>query len=253
MNVLFLNSSYRTNGNTALALGSLKSGLLDAGIGVDELNLAHEDIQPCRGCRVCFDRGEDQCPLSDGLRRIRDAIESHELTVFASPIYVEDVNGAMKNFIDRMAYNCHRPRFFGRGAFILSTSGAGSSNHGPLTIERAAMAWGFSLAGKAKFKMGARMSKDAFEDAYKGKIAKAVRAIERSANRKPSFTALMAFSIQKDSYQKRADKSSVDYRYWSEHGWLDAGRAFYTDGTVGAPKAYAARALGKLVSAFVLK
>jgi multimeric flavodoxin WrbA len=57
MNVLLLNSSYRTNGNTALALGSLKSGLLDAGIGVDELNLAHEDIQPCRGCRVCFDRG----------------------------------------------------------------------------------------------------------------------------------------------------------------------------------------------------
>jgi multimeric flavodoxin WrbA len=75
------------------------------------------------------------------------------LTVFASPIYVEDVNGAMKNFIDRMAYNCHRPRFFGR----------------------------------------------------------------------------------------------------SERGWLDAGRAFYVDGTVGAPKAYAARALGKLVSAFVLK
>jgi hypothetical protein len=115
------------------------------------------------------------------------------------------------------------------------------------------MAWGFSLAGKAKFKMGARMSKDAFEDAYAGRIAEAVRAIGRSANRKPSFTALMAFGIQKGSYLKRADKASVDYRYWSERGWLDAGRAFYTDGGIDAPKAYAARALGKLVSAFVLK
>jgi multimeric flavodoxin WrbA len=255
MNVLLLNSSYRTNGNTALALDSLKGGLLERGIGVDEINLAHKDIRPCRGCRLCFDRGEGSCPLRDDLAQIREAIESHEVTVFASPVYVEDVNGVMKNFIDRMAYNCHRPRFFSRGAFMLTTSGAGSSNHGLKTMERAAMAWGFALAGKAKFETGANMPKGAFEAAYQERIATAVRKVERAAGRaqKPTFTALMAFSIQKGFYLRQADKSSVDYRYWSERGWLDAGRAFYAEGGVSAPRACAAKAVGRLVSAFVLK
>jgi multimeric flavodoxin WrbA len=255
MNVLLLNSSYRTDGNTALALASLKDGLVERGIEVDEIDLAHRDIRPCRGCRLCFDRGEGSCPLRDDLPRIRDAIESHDATVFASPIYVEDVNGVMKNFIDRMAYNCHRPRFFSRCAFVLTTSGAGSSNHGLKTMERAAMTWGFALAGRAKFKTGARMSKGAFEEAHKDRIARAVLEIEGAANhsQKPSFTALMAFAIQKDFYLRQEDKSSMDYRYWSDRGWLDAGRAFYAGGGFGAPKAWAAKFFGKLVSSLILK
>jgi multimeric flavodoxin WrbA len=255
MNVLLLNSSYRTDGNTALALASLKGGLVERGIEVDELDLAHRDIRACRGCRLCFDRGEGSCPLRDDLPQIRDAIESHDVTVFASPIYVEDVNGVMKTFIDRMAYNCHRPRFFSRGAFVLTTSGAGSSNHGLKTMERAARTWGFALAGRARFKTGAKMSKGEFEEAYKDRIARAVLEIEGSASRaaKPSFTALMAFAIQKDFYLRQEDKSSVDYRYWSERGWLDSGRAFYAAGGVGAPKAFAAKAAGRLVSALILK
>jgi multimeric flavodoxin WrbA len=32
-----------------------------------------------------------------------------EAYVFASPVYVEDINGVMKNWIDRMAFNSHRP------------------------------------------------------------------------------------------------------------------------------------------------
>lgn len=255
MNVLLLNSSYRKDGNTALALASLRGGLVGRGIQVDEIDLAHRDIQPCRGCRLCFDRGEGSCPLRDDLPQIRDAIESHDATVFASPIYVEDVNGVMKNFIDRMAYNCHRPRFFSRGAFALTTSGAGSSSHGLKTMERAALTWGFALAGRARFKTGARMSMGEFEGAYQERIARAVLEIERAASRaaRPSFTALMAFAIQKDFYLRREDKSSVDYRYWSGRGWLDAGRAFYAEGGFGAPKAWAAKFLGRLVSALILK
>jgi multimeric flavodoxin WrbA len=109
-------------GNTALILDMVKAELASDGSDVTEINLAHRDIQPCRGCRLCFDKGETSCPLADDLAEIREAMRAHDVTVFASPIYVEDVNGAMKGLIDRMAYACHRPEFYARGARLAAAS-----------------------------------------------------------------------------------------------------------------------------------
>jgi hypothetical protein len=60
---------------------------------VASLDLAEMDIRTCRGCRICFDKGEESCPLKDDLLAIRRRIEAAELLVLGSPVYVEDGNG----------------------------------------------------------------------------------------------------------------------------------------------------------------
>ena len=117
MKLVLINSSGRTGGNTARVLTlfeeSLAAGAKKNGVELELLrvNLAQLSLLPCLGCRACFDRGEENCPRKDGLLTLRDQMLDADGYVFASPVYVEDVNGAMKTLIDRLAFVCHRPAF----------------------------------------------------------------------------------------------------------------------------------------------
>jgi multimeric flavodoxin WrbA len=166
MNIIALNSSARRGGNTEQLLSLIEKRLREkaSGAGFDleyeMISLDALNLEFCRGCRICFDKGEGKCPLHDGLLELYSKLQATDGVIFASPVYVEDVNGIMKNFIDRMAFNCHRPAFAGKTALIVSTSGMGSSGHSGRTMRYALTSWGFHIAGVAKFSMGALMKKE---------------------------------------------------------------------------------------------
>ncbi len=255
MNVLLINSSYRLNGNTAIALSILRDKLSQNGFNIKEVNLAHKNIQMCRGCRLCFDKGESHCPFHDDLLQIMEEVKHNDLIVFASPVYVEDINGIMKNWIDRMAFNCHRPAFFDKHAFIMCTSGVGTSGHGLTTIERALQTWGFSVIGKSKYIAGAKIERTEFENKYSKAIGKVVQRIQKKllSNKGPSFLSIMTFSIQKRYYEKETDKSSADYLYWKNNGWLERKRHYYNAIKINKIRAKIADLLGNIIAKVVLK
>ncbi|MDP4090618.1 MAG: flavodoxin family protein, partial [Bacillota bacterium] len=125
MKIISLVSSYRSNGNTIRIVSLIENQLLSIartdgiGLEIERIQIGHSDIRTCLGCRACFDKGEEMCPLKDDLLAIRDKICQADGILAASPVYVEDVNGIMKNWIDRMAFNCHRPAFAGKAAYIV--------------------------------------------------------------------------------------------------------------------------------------
>ena len=228
MKLLILTGSYRQSGNTAAAVklfeDEIRASFAAKHIEVqaETVLLAHQNIQHCRGCRLCFDKGEHMCPNKDDVLQIRDKMLDADLLVMASPIYVEDVSGVMKMFIDRMAFLCHRPAFFGKPAFVITTSGMGATNHTYSTMARALFAWGYVVTGKLSIKAGALISSEEMKKLYQVNIKKAalfaLRRIAKPA--KPSFMSLMSFYIQQNFYLKCADKTSVDYLYWHNNGWL---------------------------------
>ena len=117
MKILALVGSYRKRGNTARIVAMIAEELQKLATTADEIlevetvYLAHQDIGLCRGCRVCFDQGEELCPLRDDLLAIKTRMEEADGFIIASPVYVHDVNGVVKNWIDRLAFVCHRPEF----------------------------------------------------------------------------------------------------------------------------------------------
>src|SRR5512139_1534220 len=98
MKVLFLIGSYRKNGNTARVAHLMEAQLqqiaqqYNAPLETETLFLAHMDIGFCRGCRACFDRGEDTCPVKDDVPAIKAKIQAADGVVIASPVYVDDVS-----------------------------------------------------------------------------------------------------------------------------------------------------------------
>ncbi len=260
MKILVLVGSYRKHGNTSQVAGLIAESLQaeakrqNEDLEIETLYLNHQNIGLCRGCRVCFDRGEEYCPLKDDLLSIKARMQAADGILVASPIYVDDISAAVKNWIDRLAHVCHRPEFAGKTAYLVVTVGSSPFNHALRTMKLALSTWGFSIAGQAGFKAGALMRPDEMRAAYQKKAERAAqeffRALHERQFARPSFISLMMFKIQQLSWQReRAD--SVDLRYWRRQGWVDPRRDFYIQHQAGRLKVALARLTGAVIFKFV--
>jgi len=260
MKILAINGSYRTNGNTARVVNLIENKLrLEADragelLNFEKVDLGKLNIQMCRGCRICFDRDEEQCPLKDDLLLVKAKINQADGVIVSSPVYVNDVNGITKNWIDRMAHVCHRPEFAGKCVYLLATVADGPTSHALTTLNMALRTWGFHLIGQKGFKTGALMKAEDIGSRFQnqiGIIAKMIfRAIHERQFTYPSFLSLMTFRIQQRAWQKHAD-DSLDYQYWKEQGWLDARRSFYITHNANIIKVGGARLVGSWMAPFV--
>jgi multimeric flavodoxin WrbA len=259
MKILILQGSHRKNGNTANITELIGSHLVrlaaekDIGLDLETIQLGHLDIGLCRGCRACFDLGEDKCPLKDDFHTTKAALQAADGVIIASPVYVDDINGITKNWIDRMAHVCHRPEFAGKAVYLVTTVGSSPSSHSLRSMFLAFLSWGAYISGQAGFTTGARMPEDELRSRFDGrakKIAdKLFTDIVLGRPMKPSFVSLMMFRI----YQKvrEVDDGSLDARYWYGNGWANPRTKFYIPPQTNPLVVFFARLTGSVIARFV--
>lgn len=260
MKILAINGSYRTNGNTARVISLIidqlyvEANRFGETLGFEMVDLGKLDIQFCHGCRICFNRGEEHCPLKDDLLAIKIKIKEADGIIIAAPTYVNDVNGITKNWIDRMAHVCHRPEYAGKCVYLLATVADGPTSHALMTLNMALRTWGFYLVGQTGLKTGALMKRQEIQSRYENQIKKIGRKLFLSIAEKkftqPSFLSLMTFCIQQRAWQRHID-DSVDYHYWKNRGWLDARQSFYIPHHANIIKVWGARLAGSLLAPLV--
>jgi multimeric flavodoxin WrbA len=259
MKILALNGSYRVNGNTARMIQQVANRMGEIAsqkgqvLEFEIVHLGHQNIGFCRGCRICFGKGENKCPVQDDLLAIYQKMQDADGLILASPVYVNDVSGIMKNWIDRMAFVCHRPAFAGKRALILTTVGLGPTRHAERTLSDALTTWGCSVVGRNGFKMGALMPKkradSLFQDRVRKMVIKFYRALEKPVI--PSFLSFMTFRIQQGYWWQQSDSDSIDYQYWQSQGWTQTGRDYYVNHQARVIKVTLARLVGAILAPFV--
>lgn len=260
MRILMINGSPREGGNTGRLLDLLSDGLTSQASAqrraVQVETLALRGLRLCRGCRVCFDKGEQYCPLKDDVPMIYEKMLNADLIIMASPVYVDDVSGTMKTLIDRLAYLCHRPGLYGKGAYLLTSTGTTSSAHALGTMAMALRTWGVRVLGQDGIVAGALTEKGEIAARYGKKIAKTARrmltSLATGKAEQPSLVSLLFFQIQRKSWLKQAD-ASLDYRYWADKGWLRKGCDYYIPHRAGFLKRMTAKAVGSVIALFALK
>lgn len=263
MRIVSIVSSGRKSGNTERIVRRMEEELLNMAaeknikIELEQIHLGSLDIKFCRGCRVCFDKGEELCPLKDDFLSIRDKISQADGIILASPVYVEDINGIMKNWIDRMAFNCHRPAFAGKTAVIITTSGGGSTNHALRTMKSALIAWGFGIPAQSKFRTGALMEDEQINLSCGSKIkasaGKLFNTINNKRGEKPSFYSLVVFKVQQKFWQKAKEgQTTYDYLYWKNNGWIEKSCSYYIYHKSNPIKIKFAGIVGNMVSLFFI-
>lgn len=260
MHILAIVGSQRKKGNTARFVQLIGAELVAlaerAGqpLAFETVYLGDLAIGSCRGCRACFDREEAKCPERDDLSAIKAQMDAADGLLLASPVYVDDVSGLVKTWMDRPAYLCHRPGCGGKCAYVVATVGGGPTSHTLRTMNGALLTWGYHLTGQTGLKMGAlapaadmaRYQPEAFRVA--GRL---FGAIARGDALRPAFVSLLAFKIQQLAWQ-RQPPDSHDVAYWRARGWFDPGCTFYVPHRAGRLKVALVRLAGAGISRFVV-
>lgn len=235
MKILALVGSYRKKGNTARIVQMIEARMQALAaqhttpLEFETLFLGDMDIRVCRGCRTCFDRGEDACPLKDDIPLIRAKMDAADGLLLASPIYVDDVSGLVKTWMDRLAYLCHRPAMGGKCAYPLATVGGSGTGHTLRTMNGALLTWGYHLVAQTGLKMGALASAEdiaRYQPAADKAADKLFHAVAQGQALNPTFVSLLAFKVQQLAWQ-REPPGSYDRTWWQAQGWLEPGCTFY--------------------------
>ncbi|BDZ69788.1 flavodoxin family protein [Methanobacterium petrolearium] len=123
MKILTIIGSPQKKGNSYQAARELEKKMKNRGnYDFEYIFLKDINLEICRGCFNCIAKGGELCPLKDDRDMIEEKMQEADGLVMVSPVYVMQVTAFMKNFIDRLAYRCHRPIYHGKKAITLSTT-----------------------------------------------------------------------------------------------------------------------------------
>jgi multimeric flavodoxin WrbA len=110
MKILAINSSHRGDGGyTRFLIDKLFQGATEAGADCEVVSLAGQNINHCTGCQVCHSKEHNlKCIYEDkdDIRNIFIQMSKADIIVFATPVYLFNMSGLMKIFLDRLNSAC---------------------------------------------------------------------------------------------------------------------------------------------------
>jgi len=200
--------------NNLHSLGNIESEIV---------TLSDYRLGTCKGCKLCFEKGEEFCPLKDDRDKLIEKMNNSDGIIFASPNYSFSVSGFMKIFLDRLGFVFHRPQFFGKAYTSIVTQGFYGGKKIIEYFNFIGMGLGFNVVtGSCLPGIEPLTEKD--QKTISREIEKQSKKFYSTLVRKkfpsPNFFKLMIFRMSRTSINLLLDEKSKDYRYFNKNGWL---------------------------------
>jgi multimeric flavodoxin WrbA len=124
--VVGINGGPRKNWNTARLLEYALKGAADKGAATEMFHLYDLDFKGCKSCFYCKTKEnylKGRCAQKDELSPVLDLLADSTGLVMGSPIYLSDVTGALRSFLERyvfinIAYDLNAPSVLEKGPSI---------------------------------------------------------------------------------------------------------------------------------------
>jgi Multimeric flavodoxin WrbA len=198
--------------------------------------LSDYHLENCKGCCLCFNKGEEHCPLKDDRDLLLDKINNSDGVIFATPNYAFQVTALMKNFLDRLSFIFHRPRFFGKALTVIVAQGKFGGASIVKYLGFIGQGLGFDVT-KGCYLTSLETQTELEKKRITQKIKKASARFYKQLTHPtpmPSFLKLMAFRVARTGITKTLDEKDYDYRYYKEKGWFKSD--YYYPASMGIAK-----------------
>ncbi len=185
--------------------------------------LSDYNVRTCRGCKTCFARGEEFCPLKDDRDVLIGTMMSSDGVIFATPNYSYQVSAIMKTFLDRLGFVFHRPRFFGRTFTSIVVQGIYGGDKIVKYLDFVGMGLGFNVVKGScvtaldPMSVKEQRAVDGVLDAHSRRFHE---QLERPAYPVPSLLKVCAFRYARTRMRLQLGDKDLDYRYYRDKGWF---------------------------------
>ncbi|MEI6100352.1 MAG: flavodoxin family protein [Eubacteriales bacterium] len=107
MKVIAINGGPRKNWNTATLMAEALKGAEQAGAQTELIHLYDLNYKGCTSCFACKLKGGKSygmCAVQDDLQPVLRKIEQADALLLGSPIYLGNVTGEMRSFMERLVF-----------------------------------------------------------------------------------------------------------------------------------------------------
>ena len=228
LNVTVINASNK-NGNTHRCVEVLTDKLSKmTEVNKVEYFLAKDFNKFCTGCMQCILKSKESCPHYTELSPIIESILSADVIILSSPVYVFDVSGSMKSFLDHMAYMwmLHRPEkeMFNKFAVGISSAAGGGIGHTNKTFKNNFLFWGIPRYKTIGLRVLAKSKDEIYNDPKLNKnmdkLSKKIYKWNESKGKSPKVLTRILFGMVSKMH-KGNTWTAVDSDYWKNNGWLN--------------------------------
>ncbi len=195
--------------NTYKLLLQLQQALAGHDVEVEILSLYDYKLNDCIGCEKCILRGE--CIHQDDVQMLMDKMTAADGIIISSPVYLKQVSGKLKDFIDRTCKWYHRPVLDGKPVICVATT-KGSGLKSTLSyLQSVAIQWGAMPAGRI-----GRTIRNMDSAVTQKELSEFIRLLNAPQKYRPSLSILIEFEVQKALAKYLG---GLDASYWKEKGW----------------------------------
>ncbi|GAA0748608.1 flavodoxin family protein [Clostridium oceanicum] len=170
-------------------------------------------INRCEGCLGCFLTGKCSLDKEDDMKTIKDNMLRSDIIILATPVYVHNVSGDMKIFIDRISYWTHLMRLSGKIGIVASTSGGNGLELVNNYLYKIMTYMGVKIKGKFG------VCEDNIDENYIKSVEKFSRVIiEYIKGKKVETDDILeaVFKATKNTMEKLRPYKSAEFQYWKE-------------------------------------
>ncbi len=197
--------------NTYSVLLKIKELLKKYDINVEILKLYDYDIKPCIGCEICVLKGD--CVLKDNVSYIMEKIANADGIILASPVYLQQVSGKIKTFVDRTCSWYHRPVLASKPIFSVVTTKGSGLKATLKYLENVSSQWGAITAGC----LGRKIT-NIHNPVRKAEVSNFINLINNPKLYSPTLNQLIGFEVQK---ALALHFKGIDIKHWKEKGWIN--------------------------------
>jgi len=187
--------------------------------------LSDYKLEMCRGCKNCFRKGEEFCPLKDDRDVLIEKMTASDGVVFATPNYSYQVSAIMKMFLDRLGFVFHRPRFFGKTFTSIVAQGIYGGSKVVKYLDFVGMGLGFNVVkGSCTTALDPMSEKERekIDSIVAGHSKRFHAGLSQPQYPVPALFKLWAFRAARTSMRKMLDETSRDFTYYRDKGWFEA-------------------------------
>lgn len=195
-------------------------------VACETLQLSNHRLEICRGCKLCFEKGEELCPLKDDRDLLLEKLAASDGVVFVSPNYSFNVSGLMKVFLDRLGFVFHRPSYFGKTATAIVVQGIYGGGKIVKYFNFIINALGFNMVkGSCLTALEPMTGKDRvrIEHTLVNHSRRFHARLMKPQYPAPGIIGIIAFRMARSKIRKLLDEKSRDYTYFRDNGWFESG------------------------------
>ena len=212
------------------SIGRIVAEKLTKSENISEVFLPRDFDEFCCGCTKCFGKGAEVCPHAAKLKPITELIDSSDVIILTSPVYVYHCTGQMKALLDHYGWRwmAHRPeeKMFSKQAVVVSTAAGAGVKSALKDMADSCFFWGIPQTYKLGTAVAAtdwQSVKPKVKDSINAKAESIAKKILKRQGKVPvplktkGFFKIMSL-IQRNGW------NPADADYWKAKGWTGSKR-----------------------------